>query len=176
MTDRDGAAPRVSEAGSTGVIGALDPAGTPLPERPAAGPPVLELSGIAKTFGRTVALRGVDLTFRAGEIHALVGENGAGKSTLLGVIAGFVRPDPPSAVRIGGALVDRVPYDITSDVHPVYEDLAGWGSLHASHELPGTLRAYVARIEQATGVPVRIVSIGPDRAETVVRESALVAH
>ncbi len=78
--------------------------------------------------------------------------------------------------RVNGALVDRVPYDISSDVHPMYEDLAGWGPLHASHELPGSLRSYLARVEQATGVPVRIVSIGPDRTETVVRESALVAH
>jgi ABC-type sugar transport system ATPase subunit len=68
--------------------------------------PVLELAGVRKTYGRTIALRGVDVTFRSGEIHALVGENGAGKSTLLGIVAGFVRPDPPSVVRVDGVPLD----------------------------------------------------------------------
>lgn len=43
-------------------------------------PPLLELTDISKTFGGVTALRGVDLTLNAGEIHGLVGENGAGKA------------------------------------------------------------------------------------------------
>jgi len=63
--------------------------------------PVLQLRGLAKRFGPTVALDGVDLELRAGEVHALIGENGAGKSTLLSIIAGAVRPDR-GAMQVAG--------------------------------------------------------------------------
>ena len=45
-----------------------------------AASPLLELTGISKSFGGVQALRGVDFALSAGEIHGLVGENGAGKS------------------------------------------------------------------------------------------------
>jgi ribose transport system ATP-binding protein len=66
--------------------------------------PRLTMSGIAKRFGPTQALRGVDLELKAGEIHALVGENGAGKSTLMKVLSGVVAPDA------GHMALDAKPY------------------------------------------------------------------
>jgi simple sugar transport system ATP-binding protein len=51
------------------------------------------MRGIAKRFGQTVALRGVDFTAAAGEIHGLLGENGAGKTTLMNVLSGLYRAD-----------------------------------------------------------------------------------
>jgi adenylosuccinate synthase len=77
--------------------------------------------------------------------------------------------------RVNGETMDRMPYDITSGVEPVYEDIPGWGDLQVDAPLPDTLKHYISRIEQAVGVPITLVSLGPDRAETVLREAA-VAH
>ncbi|MBN9020936.1 MAG: sugar ABC transporter ATP-binding protein [Rhizobiales bacterium] len=64
--------------------------------------PILEMRGIAKTFGTVRALRGVDLTVYPGEIHALMGENGAGKSTLMKILSGAYRADPGGALAFAG--------------------------------------------------------------------------
>ena len=49
---------------------------------------LLELTGVSKSFGGVQALRDVDFTLLAGQIHGLAGENGAGKSTMMKIIAG----------------------------------------------------------------------------------------
>jgi ribose transport system ATP-binding protein len=54
---------------------------------------ILALRGIHKYFGAVKALRGVDLSVKAGEVHALIGENGAGKSTLMKVLSGVYKPE-----------------------------------------------------------------------------------
>jgi ribose transport system ATP-binding protein len=64
----------------------------------------LRMEGIGKRYGGTVALKGVSLEGRLGEVHALVGENGAGKSTLMNVLSGAVMPDSGS-ISLGGARV-----------------------------------------------------------------------
>src|SRR5215470_4735551 len=64
--------------------------------------PILEMRGVSKSFFGIVALRTVDLTVYAGEIHALMGENGAGKSTLMKILSGAYRPDPGGEIRIEG--------------------------------------------------------------------------
>ena len=55
--------------------------------------PVLEAKGLVKRYGDRVALRGVSLSVRRGELVAVIGPNGAGKTTLLSILAGIQRPD-----------------------------------------------------------------------------------
>jgi ribose transport system ATP-binding protein len=65
-------------------------------------PPLLRIDGLRKRFGPTVALDGVNVSIRGGEVHALIGENGAGKSTLMNVLAGALPPDA-GTMEIEGA-------------------------------------------------------------------------
>ncbi|WP_329378598.1 sugar ABC transporter ATP-binding protein [Streptomyces sp. NBC_01716] len=60
----------------------------------------LAVRGLRKVYDGNEVLRGVDLTFRQGQVHALLGPNGAGKSTLLGCLSGAVTPDA-GEIRIG---------------------------------------------------------------------------
>lgn len=66
--------------------------------------PLLQMRGIKKRFGLTVALDGVDFDVNRGEVHALIGENGAGKSTLVKVLSGAIAPDA------GEMVLDGTPY------------------------------------------------------------------
>ena len=68
----------------------------------------LELQGISKQYPGVLALNDVNICFRKGEIHGLVGENGAGKSTLIKILAGLVRADQ------GAILCDGVRQQIHS--------------------------------------------------------------
>jgi len=65
-------------------------------------PPVLECSGLSKTFGGQRALDAVALRVGRGEVHGLLGQNGSGKSTLIKILAGFHAPDPGGRLRVNG--------------------------------------------------------------------------
>jgi ribose transport system ATP-binding protein len=65
---------------------------------------ILEMRGVRKAFGATVALDGVDLAVASGEVCALVGQNGAGKSTLMAILSGALAPNA------GSMWLDGAPY------------------------------------------------------------------
>ena len=64
--------------------------------------PVIQMSGVVKRFGNTVALDGLDLEVSPGEVHAFLGPNGAGKTTTLRILLGLLRIDAGSIMLLGG--------------------------------------------------------------------------
>jgi ABC-type sugar transport system ATPase subunit len=83
---------------------------TPVPARTGVGVGLLATHGLTKHFPGVLAVDGLDLEVRAGEIMALLGPNGAGKSTLIQVLAGLHPPDSYS----GDMVIDGHPYQPTS--------------------------------------------------------------
>jgi ribose transport system ATP-binding protein len=71
-----------------------------------AGPLVLDVRDLSKTYPGQVALNHAALQVRPGEVHALVGQNGSGKSTLIKLLGGYVKADHGSDVRLLGRSVD----------------------------------------------------------------------
>jgi len=65
-------------------------------------PPAVEISGLSKSFGRTKALDGLDLTVAAGDVAGFLGPNGAGKSTTIRVLLGLLRADSGTVRLLGG--------------------------------------------------------------------------
>lgn len=77
------------------------------------------------------------------------------------------------AYEINGEVTDEFPYKINDDIKPVYEEFPGWKTdmtrMTSEDEFPEEFNAYVSFIEEQTGVPVKIVSVGADREQTIVR-------
>ena len=63
---------------------------------------VIEVCGLRKTFGKTAALDGLDLSVAVGEVHGFLGPNGAGKTTTIRILLGLLRADGGTARLLGG--------------------------------------------------------------------------
>lgn len=72
---------------------------------------VLEMRGVCKTFGSTVALNDVSLQLRSNEIHGLLGGNGAGKTTLMNILYGLYKPDGGEIFMRGESIDIHSPKD-----------------------------------------------------------------
>jgi adenylosuccinate synthase len=76
--------------------------------------------------------------------------------------------------RVGDQTLSEPPLfsDATAEIEPVYEDLPGWKEstfgVTDLEALPRNARAYLTRIEQLVGVPLELISTGPDRNQTII--------
>ena len=77
------------------------------------------------------------------------------------------------AYEIGGQRVTEFPYETNEEITPIYKEFEGWScdinGIRRYEEFPRQFKEYVEFIERETGVPVKIISVGPDRDETIVR-------
>lgn len=111
---------------------------------------IIELSGLVKRFGTTVALDGLDLQVGAGEVHGFLGPNGAGKSTSLRILLGLVRSTAGTARLLGGD-----PWTDAADLHTrlayVPGDVTLWPELTGGEtiDLLGRLRGGVDEAARA---------------------------
>ena len=86
---------------------------------------ILQLENISKYFGSVIALNGVTLRLRPGEVHCLLGDNGAGKSTLIKTLAGVHSPDKGSYLLEGQEMKFNSPREaLDRGIATVYQDLA----------------------------------------------------
>lgn len=78
-----------------------------------------------------------------------------------------------TAYKINGEIVDYFPYEVDEQLEPVYTEFKGWKSdicgVRKYEDFPVEFKQYVEFIEAQTGVPVKIISVGPDREETIFR-------
>jgi galactofuranose transport system ATP-binding protein len=86
--------------------------------------PLLEVSGLTKSFLGQRVLDGVDFALRSGEIHALLGENGAGKSTLIKLVTGVVQRDAGTVKLAGAEIMPRDSEEaVKAGIATVYQEV-----------------------------------------------------
>ncbi len=76
--------------------------------------------------------------------------------------------------KINGEETRDFPYSLEGKIEPIYKEFKGWkckiSDMKNESELPKELMEYIAFIEKETGVPVKVVSVGPDRSATIIRD------
>lgn len=86
---------------------------------------ILEIQDVSKSFSGVYALKGVRLTVKKGEVHALIGENGAGKSTLMKIILGMHQPNEGSMLFKGETYVPKNPMDaLQAGVSMIHQEIS----------------------------------------------------
>lgn len=89
------------------------------------------------------------------------------------VLDGFDSVKACVAYKIDGKETEEFPFDICEDIEPVYVEMPGWKidmtRMTSEDEFPEEFNAYVSFLEEELGVPVKIVSVGPDREQTIIR-------
>jgi adenylosuccinate synthase len=90
------------------------------------------------------------------------------------VLDGFDTIKACVAYKQNGVLTDHFPYSIDHDIEPVYEELPGWKTdmtkLTSEEQFPVEFQNYINFLEEQLQTPIKIISIGPDREQTIVRK------
>jgi adenylosuccinate synthase len=77
--------------------------------------------------------------------------------------------------KIDGVVTTEFPYELNEKVEPVYIELPGWKTdltkLTAEDQFPAQFKDYIKFIEEKTGVPITIISVGPNRQQTIIRKN-----
>jgi adenylosuccinate synthase len=100
--------------------------------------------------------------------------------TRLDVISGLEKLKVCTGYKFDGQVIDHIPANIWdfAKVEPIYEELEGWSenlrSCRSLSDLPAAARRYLEYVEDRTKTPVAILSIGPDREETIVIRPELI--
>ena len=145
------------------------------PER---GAVTLRCVDLRRSFGAVVALAGVSLEARAGEVHALLGENGAGKSTLMRVVLGAVAPESGLMELCGRRYAPRNPGDARrAGVEMVHQELALAPHLTVAENLAlgrqPHLAGWVRQREQWRRAAASLAAVGAGDVDPAARVSAL---
>ncbi len=90
------------------------------------------------------------------------------------VLSGFKKIKVCTAYKYKGGTITHLPYNIEAEnVTPIYSEMKGWArdltKMSKAEELPETLIAYIEFLEKELEVPIKIVSVGPDRTQTIHR-------
>ena len=105
----------------------------------AADDALLQLRGIGKTFTGVAALRDINLTVRAGQVHTLLGENGAGKSTLIKILAGVHQPSGGSMTLDGAPYAPASPREAAArGIAVVFQELSLCNNLTVAENILAT--------------------------------------
>ena len=87
------------------------------------------------------------------------------------VLDGFDTIKIATAYKVNGELTEHFPYEIEAEIEPVYKEFSGWKTditnIEKFDNLPENLKTYIKYIEDEVGVPISIVSVGPDRSQTI---------
>jgi ribose transport system ATP-binding protein len=160
----------------------------------ASGGALLQMTGIVKRFPGVVALGGVDLDVRAGEVHCLLGQNGAGKSTLIKVLSAAYQPDegeiswdgepvrlssPVAAMRLGISTIyqelDLVPgLTVAENVFLGHELTRG--GLTRRGEASARARELLARLGHSEIDPDRMVGELSPAGQQIVSMARALSH
>ena len=90
------------------------------------------------------------------------------------VLSGFDKVLVCTKYKYRGQVIENLPYDLSdSSLEPIYEEFHGWSEdlrkLESANDLPNNLNNYINFLETQLNIPIVIVSVGPDRKETLFR-------